>query len=435
MADPKSFGRYQVKQLLGRGAMGVVYLAEDPVITRKVAIKVISSQPGQADSELQARFEREFRSAGTLSHPNIVTIHDVGKQGTRTFIAMEYVEGKSLEDIANLERCMPLETVASLLDQICSGLDYAHERSIVHRDIKPANIIVTPDGRAKITDFGVAKVLDLTTTGVTQEGATIGTPSYMSPEQAKGYRVKGSADQFSVAVMVYRLLTGERPFMGDSRSTVMYKIVHEDPITLNVLNRTIPAGVSTAVMKALGKDPTQRFPTCSAFAAAVRVGMAGGTVNLGAGARGLFRQWFLLDTDPRRVVVFADDTRYLTTLAGNLEEPVDLATDSRGRVYVLDQETNSVVRFDADGSPMGRVVVGTWGRAQALDIDELGHLYILDRDENEIHVFSQTGQPLEVLGPQLPGGVELRDPRDLAVDGTGRLYIADRAAATIVILE
>ena len=157
--------------------------------------------------------------------------------------------------------------------------------------------------------------------------------------------------------------------------------------------------------------------------------------NLAAGARGLFRQWFLLDTDPRRVVVFADDARYLTTLAGNLEEPVDLATDSRGRVHVLDQETNSVIRFDADGSPMGRVVVGTWGRAQALDIDELGHLYILDRDENQIHVFSQTGQPLEVLGPQLPGGVELRDPRDLAVDGTGRLYIADRAAATIVILE
>ena len=154
-----------------------------------------------------------------------------------------------------------------------------------------------------------------------------------------------------------------------------------------------------------------------------------------AGARGLFRQWFLLDTDPRRVVVFADDARYLTTLAGNLGEPVDLATDSRGRVHVLDQETNSVIRFDADGSPVGRVLVGTWRRAQALDIDELGHLYILDRDENEIHVFSQTGQPLEVLGPQLPGGVELRDPRDLAVDGTGRLYIADRAAATIVILE
>ena len=282
MADPKNFGRYQVKQLLGRGAMGVVYLADDPIITRKVAIKVILSQAGQADEELQARFEREFKSAGTLSHPNIVAIHDVGKQDERTFIAMEYVEGKSLEDLANLERCMPLETVTNLLDQICSGLDYAHERSIVHRDIKPANIIVTPDGRAKITDFGVAKVLDLATTGVTQEGATIGTPSYMAPEQAKGYRVKGSADQFSVAVMVYRLLSGERPFMGDSRSTVMYKIVHEDPITLNVLNRTIPAGVSAAVMKALGKDPTQRFPTCSAFAAAVRVGLAGGTVELPA---------------------------------------------------------------------------------------------------------------------------------------------------------
>ena len=129
--------------------------------------------------------------------------------------------------------------------------------------------------------------------------------------------------------------------------------------------------------------------------------------NLAAGARGLFRQWFLLDTDPRRVVVFDDDAQYLMTLTGNLEEPVDLVTDSRGRVHVLDQETNSVMRFDADGSPMGRVLVGTWGRAQALDIDELGHLYILDRDENEIHVFSQTGQPLLVLGPRLPSGVDL----------------------------
>ncbi len=157
--------------------------------------------------------------------------------------------------------------------------------------------------------------------------------------------------------------------------------------------------------------------------------------NLAAGARGLFRQWFLLDADPRRVVVFADDARYLRTLAGNLAEPVDLVTDSRGRVHVLDQKTNSVMRFDADGSPAGRVLVGTWGRAQALDIDELGNLYILDRGANQIHVFSQTGQPLLVLGPQLPGGVVLRDPRDLAVDGTGRLYIADLGADTIVILE
>ena len=157
--------------------------------------------------------------------------------------------------------------------------------------------------------------------------------------------------------------------------------------------------------------------------------------QLAAGARGLFRQWFLLDTDPRRVVVFDDGARYLTTLAGNLEEPVDLVTDSRGRAYVLDRATNSVMRFDATGSTVDRVVVGTWGRAQALDIDQLGHLYILDRDENQIHVFSPTGEPMLVLGPQLPGGVELRDPRDLAVDGSGRLYIADRGTDTIVILE
>ena len=279
MGELKNFGRYQVKQLLGQGAMGLVYLAEDPVIGREVAIKVIEARPGQNDPGLQARFEREFRSAGTLSHPNIVTIHDVGTEGARTFIAMEYVRGESLEAMAASKRLLSLETVADLLDQICSGLDYAHERGIVHRDIKPANIIFTPDGRPKITDFGVAKVLDAGTVAMTQEGAAIGTPSYMAPEQAKGHPVKGTADQFSVAVMVYRLLTGECPFMGESWSTIMYKVVHEDPIALNVLNRTIPAGVSAAVMKALGKDPTQRFPTCSAFAAAVRAALAGRSVE------------------------------------------------------------------------------------------------------------------------------------------------------------
>ena len=279
MGEVKNFGRYEVKQLLGQGAMGLVYLAEDPVIGREVAVKVIEVPPGQNGPGLQARFEREFRSAGTLSHPNIVTIHDVGTEGARTFIAMEYVRGESLEAMAASKRLLSLETVADLLDQICSGLDYAHERGIVHRDIKPANIIFTPDGRPKITDFGVAKVLDSGTVAMTQEGAAIGTPSYMAPEQAKGHPVKGTADQFSVAVIVYRLLTGECPFMGESWSTIMYKVVHEDPIALNVLNRTVPAGVNAAVMKALGKDPAQRFPTCSAFAAAVRSALAGGSVE------------------------------------------------------------------------------------------------------------------------------------------------------------
>ena len=279
MGELQNFGRYQVQQLLGQGAMGLVYLAKDPVIGREVAIKVIEVPAGQDGPGLQARFEREFRSAGTLSHPNIVTIHDVGTEGDRTFIAMEYVRGESLEAIAASKSLPSLETVADLLDQICSGLDYAHERGIVHRDIKPANIIVTPDGRPKITDFGVAKVLDSGTVAMTQEGAAIGTPSYMAPEQAKGSPVKGTADQFSVAVIAYRLLAGECPFMGESWSTIMYKIVHEDPVALNVLNRTIPAGVSAAVMKALGKDPTQRFPTCSAFAAAVRAALAGGRVE------------------------------------------------------------------------------------------------------------------------------------------------------------
>ena len=290
MAAPESFGRYQVKQLLGQGAMGSVYLAEDPVISRKVAIKVISAPFGQAGKDHQVRFEREFKAAGTLSHPNIVTIHDVGTHEGQTFVAMEYIDGQSLEEIFDQEGTLSLDTVATLLDQICSGLDYAHERGIVHRDIKPANIIVTTDGRAKITDFGVAKVLDVTATGLTRDGTAIGTPSYMSPEQAKGYPVQGSSDQFSLAVLVYRFVTGERPFTGDSLATLVYKIVHEVPIALNVLNRAVAPRVSAAVMKALDKDPTQRFETCSAFAAAFRAGVVDGPVALPADPNAQFAE-------------------------------------------------------------------------------------------------------------------------------------------------
>ena len=210
MAGPKKFGRYNVKKVLGQGAMGLVYLADDPVISRQVAIKVIKAPPGENTEELLARFDREFRSAGTLSHPNVVTVYDVGQQDDSHFIALEYVRGQSLEETLGSIRVLPLERVSDCITQICSALDYAHERGIVHRDVKPANILINAAGQPKITDFGIAKFVG--GTSVTQNRNIIGTPTYMSPEQASGEHPDPRSDVYSLGCMLYQMLVGKLPF-------------------------------------------------------------------------------------------------------------------------------------------------------------------------------------------------------------------------------
>ncbi len=269
-ALPSRFGRYEVQRVIGRGAMGIVYLADDPVIGRQVAIKAIQAHAGLDPAEIkmrQDRFEREFRSAGTLSHPNVVTVYDVGQEGNVSFIAMEYVPGESLEEVFASERVLSFKEVADMLAQIASGLDYAHERSIVHRDIKPANILLTVQGQPKITDFGVAK---LTTTSMTTTGMIIGTPMYMAPEQITGRPVVPASDQFALAVILYEMLTGERPFEADNPTTVMYRIVHEQPVPPRQLNGRVPEGLDALVLRGLSKKVDERYPSCSALAAAVR---------------------------------------------------------------------------------------------------------------------------------------------------------------------
>ncbi|HVR28451.1 MAG TPA: TonB family protein [Thermoanaerobaculia bacterium] len=266
MEHPTRFGRYLVKGVIGKGAMGVIYLAEDPVIGRQVAIKVIQLQPGLSEKEienLKTRFEREFRSAGTLSHPNIVTVHDVGSEGNAPFIAMEYVEGKTLEHLLNEQRPLSFEEISELVSQICDALDFAHGSGVVHRDIKPANILLDRSQRPKITDFGVAKLAD---TGMTHTGAMVGTPWYMSPEQVVGESITGAADQFAVAVMTYQILTRERPFSGERSSTVLYKIVHEEPTRPHLLNPRLTDLIDQVLMQAFQKNPDERYPSCAAFA-------------------------------------------------------------------------------------------------------------------------------------------------------------------------
>jgi serine/threonine protein kinase len=256
-------GRYEIVGELGRGAMGVVYKATDPVIGRAVAVKTIKlSEEGTGLSrpELLSRFQTEARAAGLLTHPNIVVVFDAGEEEGLYYITMELVEGKSVQALLDAGHAFPLPRVLRIMEQTCSALQFAHERNVVHRDIKPANIMLTGDDTVKVTDFGTAKILQFGT--VQQTAHVMGTPSYMSPEQVKGRAVDGRSDIFSLGVMLYEMITGEKPFPGQSITTVIYKIVNEEPVPPRQINPSIHPGISAAVMKALAKEPEDRYQSC-----------------------------------------------------------------------------------------------------------------------------------------------------------------------------
>lgn len=256
-------GRYEIVGELGRGAMGVVYKAVDPVIGRTVAVKTIrlsEEGTGLSRPELLTRFQTEARAAGLLTHPNIVVVFDAGEEDGLYYITMELVEGKSLQALLDDGHGFPLPRTLRIMDQTCSALQFAHERNVVHRDIKPANLMLTADDTVKVTDFGTAKILQFGT--AQQTSHVMGTPSYMSPEQVKGRAVDGRSDIFSLGVMLYEMVTGEKPFPGQNITTVIYKIVNEEPVPPRQINPSIHAGISAVVMKALAKDPEQRYQSC-----------------------------------------------------------------------------------------------------------------------------------------------------------------------------
>jgi len=258
-------GRYKIVRELGRGAMGVVYLATDPTIGRPVAIKTIRlGEVSNAEERvrLRERLFREARSAGVLSHPGIVTIYDMESQDDLAYIAMEYVNGPTLDQLLSGPPLAP-ERIFSILRQTAAALDYAHQKGIVHRDIKPANIMVAEGGAVKITDFGIAKIN--TSEQFTMTGTIVGTPHYMAPEQVQGLAVDGRADQFSLAVIVFEMLTGEKPFTGEQLTTVVYKIVAEEPVPPHRLNSTLSQQISNVLRKALAKKPDARYPNCQKF--------------------------------------------------------------------------------------------------------------------------------------------------------------------------
>ncbi|MBL8173379.1 MAG: serine/threonine protein kinase [Bryobacterales bacterium] len=266
----QQIGRYKIIREIGRGAMGVVYLAEDPAIGRTVAIKTIRLTDASSDDErkfLRDRLFREARSAGILSHPGIVTIYDIYEENNICYVFMEYVDGPTLEQMMQAGDPLDGKLVLHVLDETAAALDYAHSKGIVHRDIKPANIMIASGGAVKITDFGVAK---FTSQQATNTGVLLGTPSYMSPEQISDAKISGRSDQFSLAVIAYQLLAGDRPFAGATLPGLMFKIVNEDPAPLQRLNATLGPAVDIVIRKALHKDPAERYPNCQAFAKALR---------------------------------------------------------------------------------------------------------------------------------------------------------------------
>jgi serine/threonine-protein kinase len=258
-------GRYELIEEIGRGAMGVVFKAFDPILGRTVAVKTMrltEMGTGLPRPELILRFQNEARAAGKLVHPNIVVVHDAGEDQGLYYITMEFIEGRSLQSLLDLKRPIPLPRTLRIVEQVCSALEYAHQRSIVHRDIKPANIVLTAEDTVKITDFGIAKILSLNTTTT---GAIVGTPSYMSPEQVRGKAVDGRSDIFSFGVILFELVTGEKPFPGDTITTIIYKIVHEEPVSPREISSSIDSGLCEVVLKALAKHPDARYQTCSDF--------------------------------------------------------------------------------------------------------------------------------------------------------------------------
>jgi serine/threonine protein kinase len=269
----KSLGRYQIRGVLGKGAMGLVYDGHDATLKRRVAIKTIRTRDlDEATAQhYQKRFQREVRAVARLNHPHIVQVYDFGSEGDLAYIVMEYIEGKELKDHLDAKEPFDLGTIYRLMGELLDALEFAHEAGVVHRDVKPANVMLDAARRAKLTDFGVARITegDGASLDMTRAGAMIGTPSYMSPEQIQGQPVDRRTDIFSAGILFYQLLTGRKPFEG-AGFPLAKKIVQDDPDPPSSRVQ-IPPAIDRVIAKALAKAPGRRYPTARAFAEALQL--------------------------------------------------------------------------------------------------------------------------------------------------------------------
>jgi serine/threonine-protein kinase len=261
-AAKPTLGRYEILQELGQGAMGIVYLGKDPNINREVAVKTVNYAdiPPDELSEVKARFFREAEAAGKLSHPNIVTIYDMGEDHDMAYIAMELLKGKDLTHFCQKGQLLPLKRVQEMIGAVAEALGYAHSQEVVHRDIKPANIILLDDRQVKVADFGIARVMS---SSKTQTGIIFGTPNYMSPEQVAGKKVDGRSDLFSLGVVFYELLTGTRPFKGDNLTALLYAVSNTEYVPLEELAPKTPPCIIEIVERLLSKGVSRRYQSAA----------------------------------------------------------------------------------------------------------------------------------------------------------------------------
>ncbi len=266
-------GEYRIERMLGRGGMGMVFLAQDLTLEREVAIKVLPPD-FSSDPQVIKRFQQEAKTAAKLDHPNIIPIYRVESAEGLNFFVMKFISGTSLEDVLESKQPLSYDYIQRILSEAARALGHAHSRKVVHRDVKPANIMFDHDGRVMLTDFGISKALQ-SAGNLTGTGMIVGTPHYMAPEQAKGQPVDGRADQYSLGIVGYRLLSGQLPFSGDSVHTILYKHIFEPAPNVAALRPGIPRNLTDAIQRALSKEPSERFTTMEAFAEAVRGDVAG----------------------------------------------------------------------------------------------------------------------------------------------------------------
>lgn len=287
MTEPFQLGRYEIVAEIGKGAMGVVYRANDPMLNRTVAIKTINMEEAEAENEgvaeYEARFYTEAKAAGGLNHPNIVIVYDIGKSGKLVYMAMEYIEGRELRELLADGKPLPVVQAVDIAAQVAEGLAYAHQHQVVHRDVKPANILITSEGRAKLADFGIARMRSAETR--TQTGIILGSPKYISPEQVVGKRADHRSDIFSLGVILYQCLTGATPFNGEGLSALMYQITNHDPAPPSSANPQVPVMLDYIIAKVLAKAPEARYQSAADFANDLRecrLQMEGGSHTLAA---------------------------------------------------------------------------------------------------------------------------------------------------------
>src|SRR5438445_5300608 len=271
MLDEVIADRYELIELVGSGGMSSVYKARDTLLERNVALKVLHEH-FTADEDYVERFRREARAVAQLSHPNIVTVIDRGEEDGRQFIVFEYIDGQTLKEIVEERGPLPVREAVELAIGVARGLAFAHSHGLVHRDVKPQNVLLNGDGKPKVTDFGIARSLDVQ--GVTQTGTVLGTSHYIAPEQASGRPVDAHTDVYSLGAVLYEVLTGEVPFEGENFVTVALKHVHEPAPSVLDRRPDCPLRLAAAVERALAKEPPDRFPTMDAFAAELEPGLA-----------------------------------------------------------------------------------------------------------------------------------------------------------------